>query len=151
MTFDGRNGTRGARQPQGFFLKLANKMTMGRIRRSSSGNLLILTTIGRQSGQERQSPVRWFGDADGPSGSRLIVASAAGAAKNPAWYYNLKANPDRVWIEIGREKKAVTAEQLHGAEYEQAWQRIAAEAPSFATYRTKTDREIPVIRLSDRP
>jgi deazaflavin-dependent oxidoreductase (nitroreductase family) len=79
---------------------------------------------------------------------RLIVASAGGAAKNPAWYYNLKAHPDRVWIQIGREKKAVTAEQLHGAEYDAAWQRIAAEAPQFAGYRTKTDRLIPVIRLS---
>jgi len=148
MTFDGRDGTRGARQPRGFFLKLANKMTMGRIRRSSSGNLLVLTTIGRQSGQERQSPVRWFGDGDG---SRLIVASAAGAAKNPAWYYNLKADPERVWVEIGREKKAVAAEQLHGADYDEAWQRIAAEAPQFAGYREKTDRSIPVIRLSERP
>jgi deazaflavin-dependent oxidoreductase (nitroreductase family) len=147
MTFDGRDGTRGARQPQGLFLKLANKMTMGRIRRNASGNLLVLTTIGRQSGQERQSPVRWFGDDRG----RLIVASAAGAAKNPAWYYNIKSNPDRVWIEIGREKKAVTAEQLHGAEYDEAWQRIAAESPQFAGYRNKTDRTIPVIRLSERP
>ena len=147
MTFDGRNGTRGARQPQGMFLRLANKMTMGRIRRRAGGSLLVLTTIGRQSGQERQSPVRWFGDDD----ARLIVASAGGAAKNPAWYYNLKANPDQVWIEIGQEKKAVAAEQLLGAEYDEAWQRIAAEAPQFARYRTKTDRQIPVIRLSDRP
>jgi deazaflavin-dependent oxidoreductase (nitroreductase family) len=144
MTFDGRNGTRGARQPQGLLIKLANKVAMGRIRRSASGSLLVLTTIGRQSGAERQSPVRWFGG----DGEWLIVASAGGAAKNPAWYYNLKAHPDRVWIQIGREKKAVTAEQLHGAEYDAAWQRITAEAPQFAGYRTKTDREIPVIRLS---
>jgi deazaflavin-dependent oxidoreductase (nitroreductase family) len=144
MTFDGRNGTRGARQPQGLLIKLANKVAMGRIRRSASGSLLVLTTIGRQSGEERQSPVRWFGG----DGEWLIVASAGGAAKNPAWYYNLKAHPDRVWIQIGREKKAVTAEQLHGAEYDAAWQRIAAEAPQFAGYRTKTDRLIPVIRLS---
>jgi deazaflavin-dependent oxidoreductase (nitroreductase family) len=144
MTFDGRNGTRGARQPQGLLIKLANKVAMGRIRRSASGSLLVLTTIGRQSGEERQSPVRWFGG----DGEWLIVASAGGAAKNPAWYYNLKAHPDRVWIQIGREKKAVTAEQLHGAEYDAAWQRITAEAPQFAGYRTKTDRLIPVIRLS---
>jgi deazaflavin-dependent oxidoreductase (nitroreductase family) len=146
MTFDGRNGTRGARQPQGLLIKLANKLTMGRVRRNSSGALLILTTIGRQSGQERQSPVRWFAD----DGGRLIVASAGGAARNPAWYYNLKANPDQVRIEIGREKKPVTAEQLHGAEYDAAWQRITTEAPQFAGYQTKTDRHIPVIRLIDR-
>jgi deazaflavin-dependent oxidoreductase (nitroreductase family) len=146
MTFDGRNGTRGARQPQGLLIKLANKMTMGRIRRNASGRLLVLTTIGRQSGQERQSPVRWFDDGD--RGGRLIVASAGGAAKNPAWYYNLKAHPDRVWIEIGRERTAVTAEQLQGAEYDAAWQRITTEVPQFAAYETKTDRRIPVIRLT---
>jgi deazaflavin-dependent oxidoreductase (nitroreductase family) len=144
MTFDGRNGTRGARQPGGLLFKLANKMTMGRIRRNASGNLLVLTTTGRQSGQERQSPVRWFGSGDG---EWLIVASAGGAAKNPAWYYNLKAHPDRVFIEIGRDKRAVTAEQLHGAEFDTAWQRITTEAPQFGAYQTKTDRPIPVIRL----
>lgn len=145
MTFDGRNGTRGARQPGGFMMKLANKMTMGRIRRNSSGNLLILTTIGRQSGEERQSPVRWFTDQDG---ARLIVASAGGAAKNPAWYYNLKAHPDQVWVQIGGQRTAVTAEQLHGAELDAAWGRITREAPQFAGYEKKTDRPIPVIRLS---
>ncbi|MEV6845784.1 nitroreductase/quinone reductase family protein [Actinoplanes sp. NPDC051411] len=144
MTFDGRNGTRGSRQPGGLMMMLANKMTMGRIRRRASGALLVLTTIGRQSGQERQSPVRWFDDE---AGGRLIVASAGGAAKNPSWYYNLKAHPDRVWIEIGKEKTAVTAEQLHGAEYDAAWQRITAQAPQFAGYEKKTDRSIPVIRL----
>jgi deazaflavin-dependent oxidoreductase (nitroreductase family) len=148
MTFDGRNGTRGARQPGGLMFKLANKLTMGRIRRNANSRLLILTTIGRQSGQERQSPVRWFGGGDG---QRLIVASAGGAAKNPAWYYNIKSHPDRVWIQVGPEKKAVTAEQLHGADYEAAWQQITVEVPQFAAYRTKTDREIPVIRLTDRP
>jgi deazaflavin-dependent oxidoreductase (nitroreductase family) len=143
MSFDSRNGTRGARQPGGLMMKLANKMTMGRIRRRPSG-LLILTTIGSKSGQERQSPLRRF-DEDG---HWLIVASAGGAAKNPAWYYNLKAHPDRVWVEIGGTKTPVTAEQLHGDDYDAAWRRITTEAPQFAGYETKTDRGIPVIRLT---
>jgi F420H(2)-dependent quinone reductase len=45
---------------------------------------------------------------------------------------------------------AVTAEQLHGAEREEAWQQVTAAAPRFAGYQTKTDRELPVIRLVPR-
>jgi len=45
------------------------------------------------------------------------VASAAGAARNPAWYYNLAAHPDQVWIETAGRK---AAEQLHGAERDEA-------------------------------
>jgi hypothetical protein len=48
-------------------------------------------------------------------------------------------------------KVAVTAEQLHGAERNQAWQQITAAAPRFAKYQQKTDRELPVIRLIPRP
>lgn len=143
MSFDSRNGTRGARQPGGLMIKLANKLTMGRVRRRKSA-LLILTTTGSKTGQERQSPLRRF-DEDG---RWLIVASAGGAAKNPAWYYNLRAHPDKVWVEIGGTRTAVTAEQLHGEEYDAAWRRITTEAPQFAGYETKTDRGIPVIRLT---
>ena len=75
------------------------------------------------------------------------MASAAGAARNPAWYYNLAAHPDQVWIETAGRKVAVIAEQLHGAAREEAWRQITAAAPRFATYQQKTDRELPVIRL----
>jgi deazaflavin-dependent oxidoreductase (nitroreductase family) len=143
MTFDSRNGTRGGRHPSGPIIKLANKLTMGRIRRKA-GNRLILGTIGARSGQERETPLLWFGE----DGHWLIVASAGGSVKNPAWYYNLKAHPDRVRVEIGHVTTAVTAEQLHGDEYDAAWQRITTESPQFAGYQKKTDRGIPVIRLT---
>jgi deazaflavin-dependent oxidoreductase (nitroreductase family) len=108
---------------------------------------LVLTTIGRKSGLERQTPVGRF---PGPDGSWLIVASANGAARNPAWYYNLAAHPDQVWIELPGRKTAVTAEQLHGVERDQAWQQITAAVPRFAAYQRDTDRELPVIRLVPR-
>ncbi|MGH3392763.1 MAG: nitroreductase/quinone reductase family protein, partial [Actinomadura sp.] len=82
-------------------------------------NALVLTTIGRKSGLERTTPVGWF---PGKDGSRLIVASAAGAAGNPAWYYNIAAHPDKVQIEVEGSKVAVVAEQLHGAERKEAWE-----------------------------
>ncbi len=110
-------------------------------------NALVLTTVGRKTGTERTSPVGWF---PGPDGSWLIVASAGGAAGNPAWYYNIAAHPDQVQIEVEGRKVAVVAEQLHGEARAEAWQQIIAAAPRFAQYQQKTDRELPVIRLTPR-
>ena len=107
-------------------------------------NALVLITVGRKTGAERRAPVGWF---PGPDGSWLIVASAAGAKGNPAWYYNIAAHPDRVQIEMNGRRMRVTAEQLHGAERAEAWQQITAAASRFAGYQDKTDRELPVIRL----
>jgi deazaflavin-dependent oxidoreductase (nitroreductase family) len=149
MSFNTPNGTRGARQPRaGRMMKWFNQRAMNRIRRKGGKfmgmDALVLTTIGRKSGTERSNPVGWF---PGKDGSWLIVASAAGAPKNPAWYYNIAAHPDKVRIEMAGRKVAVTAEQLHGAERDEAWRQITATAPRFAQYERKTDRELPVIRL----
>ena len=146
-----RNGTRGRRQP-GRPPGWVNKWILNRIRRKGRMpglrfNALVLTTIGRKSGVERQTAVGWF---PGQDDSRLIVASAVGAPRNPAWYYNLAAHPDQVWIETAGRKVAMTAEQLHGAERDQAWRQITAAAPRFAGYQQATDRELPIIRLVPR-
>ena len=152
MTFDTTAGTRGGRQPAGFAARLGNKVMAGRVRKGRAKflgfNALVLTTVGAKTGAERATPVGWF---PGPDGSWLIVASAAGATRNPAWYYNLAAHPDRVQIEVEGRKVPVTAEQLHGTERAQAWQQVVTAAPRFAKYQQKTDREIPVIRLTPRP
>lgn len=146
MTFPTRTGTRGARQPAGRLLSLMNRLMMRRIRKGTgSMQALVLTTVGRRSGTERQTPVNYFQD-DGDSW--LIVASAAGAAGNPAWYYNLAAHPDRVRIEVAGRTVPVTAEQLAGPERDAAWQLITAESARFAQYQRKTDRQLPVIRLT---
>ena len=152
MTFDTAAGTRGGRQPAGFAARLGNKVMAGRVRKGRAKflgfNALVLTTVGRKTGAERATPVGWF---PGPDGSWLIVASAGGAARNPAWYYNIAAHPDKVQIEVeGGRKVAVVAEQLHGAERAEAWELIVATAPRFGQYQQKTDRELPVIRLVAR-
>jgi deazaflavin-dependent oxidoreductase (nitroreductase family) len=151
MSFDTRAGTRGARQPAGFAARWGNKLMAGRVRKGGAKFLgfkaLVLTTVGRKSGVERATPVGWF---PGPDGSWLIVASAAGAPANPAWYYNIAAHPDQVQIEVDGRKIAVTADQLHGPEREEAWQQITTTAPRFAQYQVKTDRELPIIRLTPR-
>ena len=129
----------------------ANGFMAGRVRKGKiplGFNILILTTTGRKSGVERTAPVGWFPDGNG---NWLIVASANGATDNPAWYYNLAAHPDQVQAEVEGRKVPVTAEQLHGTERAQAWQQIVTAAPRFAKYQEKTDRELPVIRLTPRP
>ena len=150
MAFDTPNGTRGARQPgRSRIEQRGNRWMVDRIRRKGdrSGTKLVLVTVGSRSGQERMNPVRSFAEADG---SRLIVASANGAARNPSWYYNMAANPERVRIEFAGQRIDVTPWQLHGDERATAWRRITAEAPGFAKYEKITDREMPVIRLTPR-
>lgn len=151
MSFDTTAGTRGGRQPAGFAARLSNKVIAGRVRKGGAKflgfNALVLTTVGRKTGAERTTPVGWF---PGPDDSWLIVASAAGETGNPAWYYNLAAHPDQVQIELEGRKVPVTAEQLHGAEREAAWQQIVTAAPRFAKYQQKTDRDLPIIRLTPR-
>jgi deazaflavin-dependent oxidoreductase (nitroreductase family) len=153
VTFDAPNGTRGARQPRGGpVMRWMTKLMTRRVRRTGRGpgfNALVLTTIGRKTGSRRETPVGWF---PGTAGSYLIVASAAGAPKNPAWYLNLAAHPDQVQIETGDGRKVpVTAHQLHGSERDEAWKQITATAPRFAGYERKTDRQMPVIRLVPKP
>jgi deazaflavin-dependent oxidoreductase (nitroreductase family) len=152
MSFEISAGTRGARQPGGPLVRWLNKMAMNRIRRRGGKfmgmNALVLTTIGAKTGATRATPVGWFPAKDG---GWLIVASAAGAPRNPAWYHNIAAHPDQIQIELAGRTIAVTAEQLHGAERTQAWQQITTAAPRFAQYQEKTDRELPIIRLAPRP
>jgi len=152
MAFDTPGGTRGGRQPRaGLGMRWVNNMAAGRIRRTGKimgFKALILTTVGARGGAERTHPVGWF---PGQDDSWLIVASANGAARNPAWYHNIAAHPDKVRIEVEGQAIPVTAEQLHGAERDQAWQQITASAPRFGQYQAKTDRQLPVIRLVRQP
>jgi len=108
-------------------------------------DLLYVTTVGAKTGQKRQSTVARFPDGED---AWLVVASAGGSARHPAWYHNIAAHPDQVWIEFGGHQLRVTPTQLDGDARAQAWQRITQLQPRYAGYEQKTDRAIPVIRLS---
>jgi deazaflavin-dependent oxidoreductase (nitroreductase family) len=141
-------GTRGGKFPRlpGPLMQFMND-TIFRFYRNrpfNGGTLLSLTTVGARSGQQRRSTVMYFPEGDN---AWLIVGSAGGAAAHPAWVYNLAKHPDQVWIEIGSRKLKVTPQSLTGDARAKAWQRITTESPGFAGYETKTDRELPVIRL----
>ncbi|MBP6994769.1 MAG: nitroreductase family deazaflavin-dependent oxidoreductase [Phycicoccus sp.] len=149
MTFQTSKGTYGARQPGRamVWINRAMAQVIKRTGRIGGSRALLLTTVGRKSGQERTTPVNWF---PGEDGTWLVVASAAGAVANPAWYLNLSAAPDQVRITVDGRTVEVRAERLTGEDRATAWSAITAAAPNFAGYESKTDREIPVVRLSPR-
>jgi deazaflavin-dependent oxidoreductase (nitroreductase family) len=143
-------GTHGRRSmPSNALTRFVTRLAMNWHRRSGDKfqgmDLLYLTTVGAKSGEKRQNPVSRFPDGDD---SWLIVASAAGSARNPAWSHNIAAHPDQVWIEFGGQQLHVRAEQLEGDERAQAWQRVVQSQPRYDGYTHKTDRLIPVIRLT---
>jgi deazaflavin-dependent oxidoreductase (nitroreductase family) len=107
-------------------------------------DLLYLTTVGAKTGEKRLTPLARFPDGEG---HWLVVASLAGAARNPGWYHNIAAHPE-VWIEVAGRQLRVNAEQLEGERRKEAWQRIVASQPRYAGYQQKTDRILPIIRLS---
>jgi deazaflavin-dependent oxidoreductase (nitroreductase family) len=106
------------------------------------GTMALLHHVGLRSGVERVNPLGYFTDG----GRIFVVASFGGSDVNPAWYYNLLANP-RTTVEIGAETIPVTARELTGAERDERFTKIAETMPMFADYQRKTARVIPVIEL----
>lgn len=107
--------------------------------------LLLLHHRGARSGVERVNPVAYLRD-----GERYVVfASKAGAPTNPAWYHNLKANPETT-IEVGEGTVAVTAQEISGEERERLFNAQAERSPQFAEYQRGTERVIPVLALAPR-
>src|SRR5215469_14877201 len=132
-------GTRGGRSmPSNAFTRFATGLMTKWHRRSGDKfqgmDLLYLTTIGAKSGEKRQSTVSRF-----PAGadSWLIIASAGGSTRNPAWYHNIAAHPDQVWIEFGGRQMHVKAEQLEGDERARAGQQATQRQPRYDGYRQK--------------
>ena len=140
------NGTRGMNMPK--LPKPVAKAMLGLFAvfsRLRGMPMLALTTTGARTGNQHTVQLRPFPDGDN---AWLIVASFGGAAKHPAWFVNMAKNPDKVWAEIGNRMLKVRPLSLTGAEREQAWARITAAAPGYAGYQLKTDREIPIVRLT---
>jgi deazaflavin-dependent oxidoreductase (nitroreductase family) len=104
--------------------------------------LLLLTSTGAKSGEERTTPVMFL-----PDGERMVIfASKAGAPTNPAWYHNLVANPTAT-VEVGTESFQAQARVASGEERAELYNRQAELRPQFADYAEKTTREIPVVVL----
>ncbi|MEU8245344.1 nitroreductase family deazaflavin-dependent oxidoreductase [Nonomuraea sp. NPDC048916] len=104
--------------------------------------LVLLTTKGARSGRPTTTPVMYLRDDD----RVVVIASNAGADNNPAWYHNLRANPE-VTAEIGTETFEAEAVVIEGEERDRLYARMVEIAPGFAEYEAKTDRRIPVVAL----
>ena len=76
----------------------------------------------------------------------VIVASKGGIDRNPAWYFNLKANPETTAWWHGR-KRRVRARETEGAERERLWERMVEVWPDYEGYQRRTERRLPVIVL----
>ncbi len=125
-----------------------NARTVNRIRRktgkSMGMDLLILHTTGRRTGEPRRTPLTWF--PDDPD-AWLVIASGGGP-RNPDWYTNLMAHPDRAQIELhGHDAVPVTPRLLEGPDRTAAWSRITKAQPRYAKYQNKSDRVYPLVRL----
>jgi len=104
--------------------------------------MMLLTTTGAKSGQQRTTPLVHTKDGD----DIVIIASKAGAPTNPAWYHNLVANPE-VTVEVGTEKFQARARVATGEERDRLYAAQAKLMPNFAEYQQKTTRQIPVVVL----
>ena len=103
---------------------------------------LLLTTVGRRSGEPMQLPL-FYGDVPG---GYAIIASKGGAPEHPSWYLNLQANP-RVRVQVGSRKFSAHARVAEGEERTKIWNQMLEVWPPYADYAAATEREIPVVVL----
>ncbi len=108
--------------------------------------VLLLTTTGRKSGQLRTVALIFLEQPEGP----IVVASKGGSATHPAWYLNLRDNPD-VTVELGNQSYQATARQLDPDETKTLWPQLDQLYAGYESYRGRTDRTFPVIRLEPKP
>ncbi|MGW6916908.1 nitroreductase family deazaflavin-dependent oxidoreductase [Kitasatospora sp. NPDC054939] len=101
---------------------------------------LLLTTVGRVSGQAVRTPLI-YGEDDG---NYLVVASKGGAAEHPLWFKNLTAHPE-VRIQVGPRISQGTARIATSAERAAFWPVMVGHWSAYDEYQAKTDREIPVV------
>jgi deazaflavin-dependent oxidoreductase (nitroreductase family) len=149
-------GTRGGSRIFGALMKLVRPLAKGQVDRYRKSAVkgqptmmgfptVLLTTVGARTGQERTHVLGGFDDG---LDAWLVVASFGGSPSHPAWYINLAKNPDQVWLEVGDRRLHVKPDLLEGERRAKALSKIAAIAPRYGGYQEKTDRQIPIVRLT---
>jgi deazaflavin-dependent oxidoreductase (nitroreductase family) len=107
--------------------------------------ILLLTTVGRKSGEQRTTPLIHRTDGE----HWVVVASKGGAPEHPGWYENLLADPDAT-IQVKGEHIDVRASTASGDERTRLWSLMTEVWPAYDEYQTKTDRVIPVVVFARR-
>ena len=131
-----------------YFLKVANPIdkrlipaTNGRISLSVGRPVLVLEHRGAKSGQVRRTPIQYLTDGD----RVVVIASSGGAAKHPAWYHNLRANPD-VKLFLRRRTGDYVAYEAEGEERERLWAAAIDLYGGYDVYQERAgQRRIPVM------
>jgi deazaflavin-dependent oxidoreductase (nitroreductase family) len=126
---------------------LIYRLTGGRIGHRFPGlaHMLLLDHIGAKSGTKRTTPLLYIDDPP----NVVIVASKGGYPRHPAWYHNLRANPD-VEVQIGSERRPVHARMAKESERERLWSMAVATYAGYRDYQQRTDRLIPLVVLEPR-
>jgi deazaflavin-dependent oxidoreductase (nitroreductase family) len=107
--------------------------------------ILLLDHVGARSGTARTTPLLYV--EDGPN--LVLVASKGGHPRHPAWYHNLRANPDTT-VQVGAERRAVHARVAARDERKRLWPKAIAAYSGYRGYQERTDREIPLVILERR-
>lgn len=122
------------------------RLSRGRLMNTvGTGPVLLLTSIGRRSGQKRTAPVLYLKEDE----RFVVVGSNAGNVRAPAWSYNLQANPEAE-IEIRGERKPVCARVAEGDERAELWRKVNEMYEGFDAYDANTSRDIAVFVLEPR-
>lgn len=109
-------------------------------------DVLLLTTVGRRSGNTHVSPLLYLERGD----TYYVVASRGGTpGPDPAWLFNLKAQPD-VMVRVGREVLEMRGRELDDEERTEVWPQLVELYADFANYQSWTSRVIPVVALEPR-
>jgi F420H(2)-dependent quinone reductase len=127
---------------------LAYRASGGRIGHRLPGlraPMLLLDHVGAKSGIKRTSPLLYIPDGENVA----IIASKGGHPRHPAWFHNLKANPETT-AQVGRERRPIRARIAEGEERQRLWERATELYPGYRDYQARTDREIPVVVLEPR-
>jgi deazaflavin-dependent oxidoreductase (nitroreductase family) len=103
---------------------------------------ILLSSVGRKSGQARQSPLLTLEDGD----RWVVVASNGGTEQIPGWWFNLQARPETT-LQAGRIRHRVRARQATPEETEKLWPRLTDVYEYFDAYQDRTQRTIPVVLL----
>ncbi len=104
--------------------------------------VIVLTSVGAKTGLLRKTALMRVEH----DGRYAVVASLGGAAKNPVWYYNLKANP-HVELQDRGTRRDYTAREVTGDEKAIWWERAVEAWTDYASYQARTERQIPVFVL----
>jgi F420H(2)-dependent quinone reductase len=107
--------------------------------------MLLLDHVGAKSGRRRTSPLLYMRDGD----DVVIVASKGGNPRHPAWFHNLRANPQTT-IQVGSERLDVRARVATQTERSRLWAKVVRLYGGYRTYQDRTRREIPLVILEPR-